>query len=60
MKTQQHVRNVVLFLLSPFIGLVYAMLLPFVGLGMLAYFSFQSSKPKTTKEQVIAPLCHVS
>ena len=29
-------RNMALFLLAPFIGLVYAILLPFVGLGMLA------------------------
>jgi hypothetical protein len=30
------VRNIALFLAAPFIGLVYAMLLPFVGLGMMA------------------------
>ena len=28
--------NIALFLAAPFIGLVYAMLLPFVGLGMMA------------------------
>lgn len=31
------VRNVALFLAAPFIGLVYAMALPFVGLAMLAW-----------------------
>lgn len=31
-------KNMALFLLAPFIGLVYAVLLPFVGLGMLAFF----------------------
>jgi hypothetical protein len=29
-------KNIALFVAAPFIGLVYAMLLPFVGLGMLA------------------------
>jgi hypothetical protein len=32
----RHACNVALFLVSPFIGLVYAMLLPFVGLAMMA------------------------
>jgi hypothetical protein len=31
------VKNVALFLAAPFIGLVYAMALPFVGLAMLAW-----------------------
>lgn len=35
-------RNMALFLSSPFIGLVYAVLLPFVGLGMLAWFAAQA------------------
>jgi hypothetical protein len=30
-------RNMALFLMAPFVGLVYAVLLPFVGLGMLAW-----------------------
>ena len=30
------VKNIALFVAAPFIGLVYAMLLPLVGLGMLA------------------------
>jgi hypothetical protein len=32
-------RNMALFLSAPFIGLLYAILLPFVGLGMLAWFA---------------------
>jgi hypothetical protein len=32
-------RNMALFLSAPFIGLLYAVLLPFVGLGMLAWFA---------------------
>ncbi|HXD41070.1 MAG TPA: response regulator [Ramlibacter sp.] len=31
-------KNMALFLCGPFIGLLYAILLPFVGLGMLAWF----------------------
>ena len=30
-------RNIALFLAAPFIGLVYAVMLPFVGIGMLAW-----------------------
>jgi len=32
-------RNMALFLSAPFIGLLYAILLPFVGLGMLAWYA---------------------
>ena len=32
-------RNMALFLSAPFIGLLYAILLPFVGLAMLAWFA---------------------
>lgn len=34
--------NIGLFLAAPFIGLFYAMALPFVGLGMLAYLGAQA------------------
>ena len=36
--TRATFRNMTLFLSAPFIGLLYALLLPFVGLGMLAWF----------------------
>jgi len=32
------IRNMALFLAAPFVGLLYAILLPFVGLGMLIWF----------------------
>jgi hypothetical protein len=35
-------RNIALFLSAPFVGLVYAILLPFVGLGMLFWFAGQA------------------
>jgi hypothetical protein len=41
-------RNMALFLSAPFVGLLYAILLPFVGLAMLAWFAgralFESAK----------------
>jgi hypothetical protein len=36
------VRNMALFLVAPFVGLLYAVLLPFVGLGMLAWFGLRA------------------
>ena len=38
-ETGTMIKNMALFLSAPFIGLVYAVLLPFVGLGMLAWFA---------------------
>ena len=47
-QTRAMFRNMALFLSAPFIGLLYAILLPFVGLGMLAWFAgralFESGK----------------
>jgi hypothetical protein len=41
-------KNMALFLSAPFVGLLYAILLPFVGLAMLAWFAgralFESGK----------------
>jgi hypothetical protein len=34
-------KNMALFLVAPFIGLLYAVLLPFVGIGMLAWMAFK-------------------
>jgi DNA-binding NtrC family response regulator len=36
-------RNMALFLAAPFIGLLYAVLLPFVGLGMLAWIGLKAA-----------------
>jgi len=38
-ETKAMFRNMALFLCAPFIGLLYAVLLPFVGLGMLAWYA---------------------
>jgi hypothetical protein len=42
-------KNMLLFLSAPFVGLVYAVLLPFVGLGMLAIIGAKAllAQPKT-------------
>jgi len=43
-------KNMALFLLGPFIGLAYAVLLPFVGLAMLAWFGIKALRsPPATK-----------
>jgi len=45
-------KNMVLFLLAPFVGLAYAVLLPFVGLGMLAWAALKKDKrPAATRPQ---------
>ena len=38
-------RDIVLFLLAPFIGLIYLLSLPIVGLGLLAWHAFKSKEP---------------
>ena len=40
-------RNVALLLVAPFVGLVYAVTLPFVGLGLLAWFGARALVRKT-------------
>lgn len=40
-------RNVALLLVAPFVGLVYAVTLPFVGLGLLAWFGARALVNKT-------------
>lgn len=47
-------RNMALFLAAPFIGLLYAVLLPFVGLGMLAWVAVKGRKAEAPV-QVAAP-----
>jgi hypothetical protein len=46
--TRELFKNMALFLSAPFVGLLYAILLPFVGLAMLAWFAgralFESAK----------------
>jgi hypothetical protein len=44
-------RNMALFLSAPFVGLLYAVLLPFVGLGMLAWFAAKALRESEQARQ---------
>jgi len=46
-------KNMALFLSAPFIGLLYAILLPFVGLGMLGWFAAQALVEKARNRDVV-------
>ena len=48
-------RDIVLFLLAPFIGLVYLLSLPIVGLGLLAWYAFKSREPASEKAALPQP-----
>ncbi|HET8747081.1 MAG TPA: response regulator [Ramlibacter sp.] len=47
-------RNMALFLAAPFIGLLYAVLLPFVGLGMLAWVAIKGKSEGEAAEAAAA------
>jgi len=44
-------KNALLFLMAPFVGLVYAVLLPFVGIGMLAWVALKKEPKEATPAQ---------
>ena len=46
-------KNMALFLSAPFIGLLYAVLLPFVGLGMLGWFAAQALLEKAKDRDLV-------
>jgi hypothetical protein len=46
-------KNMALFLSAPFIGLLYAILLPFVGLGMLGWFAAQALLEKARDRDLV-------
>jgi CheY-like chemotaxis protein len=50
------VKNMLLFLAAPFIGLAYAVLLPFVGIGMLLYAAFSGNKAEKSGEEAPAAI----
>jgi CheY-like chemotaxis protein len=41
-KQESHAKKIALFLAAPFIGLLYAAMLPFVAMGTLAYFGIKA------------------
>jgi CheY-like chemotaxis protein len=48
-------RDVVLFLLAPFIGLIYLLTLPIVGLGALIWMGFKSREPPSEEAKPLRP-----
>jgi CheY-like chemotaxis protein len=54
-KQENRLKMVALFLAAPFIGLLYAVMLPFVGLGLLASLGFKELKkhPKAMKVAMV-------
>lgn len=46
-----HLKNVVLFLLAPFIGLAYLLAFPIVGLGMLAWLAFRAKEQRSEEAE---------
>jgi len=49
-KRSSRLRNVVLFLIAPFVGLFYILIFPVVGLGMLASLFLSGEKQKPEEE----------
>ena len=49
-KKESRIKNIALFLAAPFIGLAYAVMLPFVGMVMLAKVGLQALAKKAPKE----------
>ena len=43
---ESRIKNIALFLAAPFIGLAYAVMLPMVGMVMLAKVAMQARKAK--------------
>jgi len=51
---ESHLKKVALFVAAPFIGLLYAVLLPFVGLGALAYIGIKALKKNAAAMKVVS------
>ena len=54
------IKSVALFFAAPFIGLVYAMALPFVGLAMLAWFAAKAIAQAPATPRVLASIKNVA
>jgi CheY-like chemotaxis protein len=52
-KPANMLKNMALFLSAPFVGLLYAVLLPFVGLGMLGWFAGQALLERAKARNVV-------
>ena len=58
-KRESRIKNIALFFAAPFIGLAYAMIMPFVGLGMLAWMGGKAIAKHTTMRGTLATLKNV-
>ena len=54
------VKNIALFIAAPFIGLVYAMALPFVGMAMLAWFAAKAIVQAPATPRVLGTMKNVA
>jgi CheY-like chemotaxis protein len=48
------IKNMALFLSAPFVGLVYAVLLPFVGMGMLLSVAYKAARQQPAFREALA------
>ena len=55
-KVARFAKNVALFLASPFIGLLYILTFPIVGLGMLAWTAMQAQKKQSESVGEVKPV----
>lgn len=55
-RSESRIRNIALFFAAPFIGLAYAMIMPFVGLGMLAWMGGKAIAAKLTMRGTLVTL----
>jgi CheY-like chemotaxis protein len=52
------IKNVLLFLAAPFIGLAYIVVMPFVGFGMLAVFATRAARQNAKIDRTVIALKH--
>lgn len=54
-ESQSKIKAIALFLIAPFIGLLYALAMPIVGLGMLANLALKNAKARFVLSIIAAP-----
>ena len=54
-KEESRIKNIALFMVAPFIGLTYAMLFPFIGIGALVWFGCKELARMKVVKFVAAP-----
>lgn len=59
-KSENKLKNIVLFIAAPFVALIYAISLPFVGIGMLAWFGGKALRKNSAGRKTLDFLKNVS